>query len=125
MKKQIRMTSVNVMKKKKAKGNCSISVLSNMVTTGHMWPFEFKLLELNLKFSSSFALAVFQVLNSEVTQSCPTLCDSMDCSPSGFSIHGVFQARILEWVVISFSRGSSPARDRTQVSCIEGRCFTL
>ena len=43
----------------------------------------------------------------------------------GFSIHGVFQARILEWVAISFSRGSSPPRDQTQVSCIEGRCFTL
>ena len=39
----------------------------------------------------------------EVTQSCPTLCDSMDSSPPGFSIHGVFQARILEWVAISFS----------------------
>ena len=37
---------------------------------------------------------------SEVAQSCPTLCDSMDCSPPGFSIHGVFQARILEWVAI-------------------------
>ena len=61
---------------------------------------------------------------SEVTQSCPTLCNSMDCSPSGFSIHGVFQAIILEWVAISFSRGSSPPRDWTQVSCIEGRCFT-
>ena len=62
---------------------------------------------------------------SEVAQSCPTLFDSMDCSPPGFSIHGVFQARILEWVAISFSRGSSPPRDRTQVSCTEGRCFTL
>ena len=62
---------------------------------------------------------------SEVAQSCPTLCVSMDCSPPGFSIHEVFQARILEWVVISFSRGSSPPRDRTQVSCIEGRRFTL
>ena len=62
---------------------------------------------------------------SEVTQTCPTLCDSVDCSPPGFSIHGVFQARMLEWVAISFSRGSSLPRDRTQVSCIEGRCFTL
>ena len=41
---------------------------------------------------------------SEVAKSCPTLCGSMDCSPPGFSIHGVFQARILEWVAISFSR---------------------
>ena len=44
---------------------------------------------------------------SEVTQSCPTLCDPMDCSLPGSSVHGIFQARILEWVAISFSRGSS------------------
>ena len=42
----------------------------------------------------------------------------MDCSLPGFSVHGILQARILEWVVISFSRGSSPTRDRTHVSCI-------
>ena len=51
------------------------------------------------------------VSESEVTQSCPTLCDSMDCSPPGFSIHGVFQARTLECVALSFSRGSSPPKD--------------
>ena len=39
-----------------------------------------------------------------VTQSCPTLWDSMDCSPPGSSVHGIFQARILEWVAISYSR---------------------
>ena len=60
---------------------------------------------------------------SEVTQSCPTLCDPTDCNLPGFSIHGIFQARILEWVAISFSRGSSRPRDRTQVSRIVGRCF--
>ena len=43
----------------------------------------------------------------EVTQSCPTLCDPMDCNLLGFSVHGVLQARILEWIAISFSRGSS------------------
>ena len=52
------------------------------------------------------------------TQSCPTLCNPIDCSPPGSSIHGIPQARILEWVVISYSRGSSRPRDRTQVSCI-------
>ena len=41
---------------------------------------------------------------SEVAQSCPTLCDLMDCSLSGFSVHGIFQARVLEWIAISFSR---------------------
>ena len=44
---------------------------------------------------------------SEVTQSCPTLCNPMDCSPPASSIHGIFQARVLVWVAISFSRGSS------------------
>ena len=53
------------------------------------------------------------------------LCDPVDCSPPGSSVHEILQARILEWVAISFSRGSSWLRDRTQVSCIAGRCFTL
>ena len=62
---------------------------------------------------------------SEVAQSCPTLCNPMDCSLPGSSLHGVLQARILEWVAISFSRGSSWPRDRTRVSCIADRCFNL
>ena len=49
------------------------------------------------------------------------LCDPMDCSPPGSSVHGIFQARTLEWVGIPFSRGSSQPRDQTQVSCIAGR----
>ena len=62
---------------------------------------------------------------SEVAQSCPTLCDPMDCSLPGPSIHGIFQARVLEWVAISFSRGSSRLRDQTQVSHVAGRHFTV
>ena len=62
---------------------------------------------------------------SEVTQSCPTLQDPMDCSLPGSSVQGIFQARILEWVAISFSRGSSRPRGRTQVSHIVGRRFTV
>ena len=62
---------------------------------------------------------------SEVAQSCLTLCDPVDCSPPGSSVHGIFQARILEWVAISFSRGSSQPRDQTQVFRIVGRCFKL
>ena len=53
---------------------------------------------------------------SEVAQSCPTLCDPMDCSLSGSSIHGIFQARLLEWIAIFFSRGSSWPRNQTRVS---------
>ena len=49
---------------------------------------------------------------------CPILCYPMDCSPSGSSAHGIFQARILEWVAISFCRGSSPPRYWTRVSCL-------
>ena len=62
---------------------------------------------------------------SEVAQSCPTLCDPVDCSPQGSSFHGILQARILEWVAISFSRGSSRPRNQTQVSRIVGRRFNL
>ena len=62
---------------------------------------------------------------SEVAQSCPTLCDPTDCSLPGSSLHGILQARVLEWVATSFSRGSSLPRDRTWVSSIPGRCFNL
>ena len=64
-------------------------------------------------------------IESEVAQLCPTLCDPVDCSLPGSSIHGILQARILEWVTISFSRGSSQPRDQTWVSRIGGRCFNL
>ena len=60
---------------------------------------------------------------SEVAQACPTLCDAMD--PPGSFIHGILQAIILEWVAISFSRGSSQPKDQTQVSHIAGRHFNL
>jgi len=59
-----------------------------------------------------------------VTQSCPTLCNPMDCSCSGCSVQRILRTRILEWVVIPFSRGSSQPRDRTQVSHIVGWFFT-
>ena len=55
----------------------------------------------------------------KVAQLCPNLCDPMD-----YTVHGILQARILEWVAFPFSRGSSQPRDQTQVSCIAGRFFT-
>ena len=61
---------------------------------------------------------------SDVTQSCLTLCDPMACSPPGSSIHGIFQARILEWIAIFFARGFFRPRDQTQVFHIAGRLFT-
>ena len=63
---------------------------------------------LDMSFSSILVL---------VAQSCPTLCDPMDYSPRGSSVRGVLQARVLEWVAIPFSRGSSQLRDQTQFSC--------
>ena len=73
----------------------------------------FKILDL-------FHSVIYEVKWSEVVQSCPTLCDTMDCSLPGSSIHGISQARILERVTISSSRGSSQPGDRTQVSSIAG-----
>ena len=61
--------------------------------------------------------------DSEVAQMCLTLCDPVDCRPPGSPVRGISQARILEWVAISFSRGSSRPRDQTRVSFIAGRCF--
>ena len=58
-------------------------------------------------------------------QSCPRLCNHMDCSPPGSSVHGILQARILEWVTISFCRGSSQRRDHTWISCLAGGFFTV
>ena len=55
-------------------------------------------------------LYVFIKVKVLVTQLCPILCDPMDCNPPGSSVHGILQARILKWVAISFSRGSSGPR---------------
>ena len=60
-----------------------------------------------------------------VAQLCSSLCDPIDCSPAGSSVHAVLQARTLEWVAIPLSRGSSQPRDPTWVSCTAGRFFTI
>ena len=73
-------------------------------------------------------IGLLNVLNRsevKVAQSCPTLCDPKDCSLPGSSVHGILQARILEWAAIPFFRVSSQPRDWTQVSHIAGRFFTL
>ena len=59
-----------------------------------------------------------ECVHAKSLQSCPTLCSPMDCSPPGFSVHGILQARILKCVVMLSSRGSSPTRDQTCVSYI-------
>ena len=66
-----------------------------------------------------------QVLSVVVTQSCLTLCDPLGWCPPDSSVHEIFQARILEWVAIPFSRGPSDPWIEPQVSCIAGRFFTI
>ena len=80
---------------------------------------------LHLKVSMVGALSSLPILEneSEVALSCPTLCNPMDCSLRVSSIHGNFQAWVLEWVAFSFSRGSSPPRDWAQVSSTANRHF--
>ena len=62
---------------------------------------------------------------AKLLQKCLTLCDPMNCSPPGYSVHGVFQAGMLEWVAISFSRRSFQTRGRSWASHIAGRLFTI
>ena len=76
-------------------------------------------------FSNGFLKIHVLESESEVAQSCLTRSNPVDCSLPGSAVHGILQARILEWVAISFSRGSSPPRDRTQISHIAGRFFTV
>ena len=61
----------------------------------------------------------------KAAQSYPTLCDLMDGSLAGFSVYGILQVRILDWVAVPFSRGSSQPSDQTQVSHIVGVFFTI
>ena len=82
------------------------SPLHQKLVNGPQWPFDY----------AHRGITATQV---KVAQLCPTLCNPMD-----YRIHGILQARILEWVVFPFSRGSSQPRDWTQVSCIAGRFFT-
>ena len=69
-----------------------------------------------------------ECVHANLFQSCPTLCDPMDCSPPAVSVYGILQARVLEWVAVPSSRGSSPSSDRTCISCgpwITGRFFIV
>ena len=80
------------------------------------------------EFSFGFGallLSVITLMCALVAEYCLTLCDPMDCSPPGSSVHGILQARILEWVAIPFSWGSSQLRDQMQVSCIAGGFCTV
>ena len=76
-------------------------------------------------FLSKVTFWPYRGYESEAAQSCQTLWDPMDCSLPSSLVHGIFQARVLTWVTISLSRGSSWPRDLTQVSCIAGQCFVV
>ena len=71
------------------------------------------------------SLTHFSVVKVLVAQLCPTLCNPMGCHTPGSSVNGILQIRILEWVAVPFSRGSSQFRDQTQVSSTADRFFTI
>ena len=75
--------------------------------------------------AQAFACALQETVSPVLWQLFSTLCDSMDCSLPGSSVHGIFQAIVIEWIAISFPRGSSWPRDRTRVSHIVDRCLTI
>ena len=85
---------------------------------GHDWATELNWTELKIPWGDVLLCVL-------VAQSCLTLCNPTDYSLPGFSVHGILQARILEWIAIPFSRGTSQLRDRTLVSCITDRFFTI
>ena len=92
----------------------------------HNWPLN----NMGLKGVDSLRCGYFSIVNAmpccaKSLQLCLTLCDLMDYSLPGASVHGILQARILEWVAVPSSRGSSWPRDGTWVSCIVGRLFTI
>ena len=105
--------------------------LSISFTLRHKWPI--KLNRILLAGSSFTYLILVLMANAQtsvslcvsVARSCPTLCDPVVCSLPGSSVHGILQARMLEWVAIPFSRASSSSRDQTQVFRIAGRFFTI
>ena len=70
-------------------------------------------------------MGIFKMHCVLIAQLCLTLCDPRDCSPPGFSVHGILQARILEWTAIPFSRGTSQHKYQTLVSYLVGRFFTI
>ena len=76
---------------------------------------------INKYLENVYSVYIIYVCICSVAQSCSTLCDPVDRSLPGVSVHVIFQARIVEWVAISCSRGSSPPGDGTHISCIGRR----
>ena len=109
---------------------CSYS-LNNVTSSLCTWMIEIHLLWLNsnLLFILQMELVFISIyvvyIYTKKLQSCLTLCDPMDYSPPGSSVHGILQARTLEWVAMPSSRGSSQPRDQNQISCTAGGFFTV
>ena len=101
---------------------CTATLSAPSPAAGHHW--STPLLETPRHSQASLGQSFYES-ESEVAQSCSTLCNPMDYSLPGSSVQGIFQARILAWVAISFSRQSSQPRDWTWVSRIVGRGFTI
>ena len=101
--------------------NChtfSAVIVRSYIFTSSVWfpgdphPYQHK------SFCQPFPLGCCSVCAHAMSlQLCSTLCDPMDCSLPGSPVHGILQARILEWVAVPYSRGSSQPRDRTHISC--------
>ena len=106
----------NRFKKKKLLIEILVSLL--FLTSMHTHTHSYTLFERKRKDTGNESQSVF-------AQLCPTLCNPMDCSPPGSSVHGILQVSILEWIGVPFSRGSSWPRDWTGVSWIAGRFFTI
>ena len=90
-----------------------------LFSRGPSWPRN----QTQVSYTAGAFLICRAIRKALVPQSYMTLCDSMDCSPTGFSVHGILQVRIMEWVAISFSRWSSRPRDQTQVSHTAADCL--
>ena len=101
--------------------SCSFYLIPH-IRTG---PLATYLLQLETHTSLPFSSHVWLVTCCLVSKLCPTLCNPSDCSPPGSSVHGILQARILEWVAVPFSRRSSQPRDQTHVSLIASEFFTI
>ena len=119
--------SINVIhhiNKLKDKNHIIISIDAEKAFDKVQHPFMIKTFQ-KMGTEETYLNIVKAIYDSEVTQLCLTLCDPVECSLPGSSFHGILQARVLEWVAISFSRGSSRPSDQSQISRIPDRCFNL
>ena len=105
---------------------CKVGILTYHASLSRLQGMNIKHLVYGMQLISSryYIIIIIPFVRCLVTQLCLTLCDPMDCNPQALLSMGILQARTLEWVAISSSRGSSQTRDQTQVSHIAGGFFT-